>query len=265
LFNDPYAQEFVAAATPGLVKPTEQTTEGETVNIASILDAYVPIRTRFFDACLHNACQAGCRQVVLVAAGLDTRAFRLTWPSGVRLFELDLPDVFRFKERVLHALNATPACWRATVPADLREDWPAALLGAGFQPAEATVWLLEGILMYLTESERNHLLERVGDMSISGSRLALEPPGWTLPASLVSSLAYGAIDRPAMTQLKSLMVSAQTDASVVDPVAWLTGHGWNTRLYGAREQFAAYGRPLPPALETLLGAVPRWLALAERP
>jgi methyltransferase (TIGR00027 family) len=265
LFNDPYAQEFVAAATPGLVKPTEQTTEGETVNIASILDAYVPIRTRFFDACLHDACQAGCRQVVLVAAGLDTRAFRLTWPPGVCLFELDLPDVFRFKERVLHALNATPACRRATVPADLREDWPAAMLGAGFQPGEATVWLLEGILMYLTESERNHLLERVGDMSIFGSRLALEPPGWTLPASLVSSLAYGAIDRSAMTQLKSLMVTAQRDASVVDPVAWLAGHGWNARLFSAREQFAACGRPLPPALETLLSAVPRWLALAERP
>ncbi|MCL4534090.1 MAG: SAM-dependent methyltransferase [Bacteroidetes bacterium] len=268
LFDDLLAQEFVIAATPESAESPEkiasQAKEGGTINIASILDDYVPIRTRFFDDYLRDACQAGCRQVVILAAGLDTRAFRLTWPQTVHIFELDLPDVFAFKERVLSSHHAAPACRRTIVPVDLREDWPAALLDAGFQPDEATAWLLEGILMYLTENERDNLLEWVGDLSTAGSRLALEPPAWTIPASLVPSLTLGVIDQPTMARLRALTVAARSDPSVVDLIAWLAGHGWRARRYSAKDQFTAYGRTLPPAIAAVLGATPRWLATAER-
>ncbi len=268
LFDDPFAREFVLAASPEPAEPpgdtARQPSVGEAVNLASVLDEYVPIRTRFFDDYLRDAGEAGCRQVALLAAGLDTRAFRLVWPEGVRLFELDLPDVFAFKERVLASRHATPACQRHVVPVDLRGDWPAALLDAGFRPDRATVWLLEGILMYLAEDERNAVLEQVGGLSVSESRLALEPPGWTIPASLLPSLARGVIDQSALTQLRALTEAAQSDPSVRDPLAWLAGHGWKGRLHGAKEQFASYGRSLPPLVEVMLGAAPRWLATAER-
>lgn len=268
LFEDPLAEEFVIATTSHSAGSPEQTdshtTTGGTINIASILDDYVPIRTRFFDDYLRDACEAGCRQVVILAAGFDTRAFRIEWPQGVRLFELDLPDVFVFKERVLASRRATSTCWRAVVPIDLREDWPVALVDAGFRPGEATVWLLEGILMYLAENDRDSLLDRVGGLSAAGSRLALEAPAWTIPESLVPSLARGMIDQPTLARLRSLTESAQSDASVADLIAWLAGHGWRAQRFSAQEKFAMYGRTVPPAIAALLGTTPRWLTTAKR-
>jgi methyltransferase (TIGR00027 family) len=111
--------------------------------MAGVVHAAV-VRTRVFDDFLMDACVRGCRQVVLVAAGLDTRAFRLSWPAGVSLFEIDLPAVLAFKEQVLTSTDAAPRCHRVAVPADLREDWSSQLVTAGFQPATPTVLLLEG-------------------------------------------------------------------------------------------------------------------------
>jgi methyltransferase (TIGR00027 family) len=108
-----------------------------------------------------DACVSGCRQVVLVAAGLDTRAFRLSWPAGVSLFEMDLPAVLAFKEQVLTSTDAVPRCHRVAVAVDLREDWLSQLVTAGFQPATPTVWLLEGLLIYLTADEATTLLRAV--------------------------------------------------------------------------------------------------------
>src|SRR5690606_10582605 len=124
---------------------------------------------------LLSAARAGCHQVVLLAAGLDARAFRLPWPTGVRLWEADLPEVFAFKEPVLADRGATPLCERTVVPVDLREDWTRTLReDAGFDPHQPTAWLIEGLLMYLDEGERNLLLERVGALSSAGSRIELD-------------------------------------------------------------------------------------------
>jgi methyltransferase (TIGR00027 family) len=112
--------------------------------------------------------------VVILAAGLDTRAFRLTWPAGVRLFELDTPEVLTFKEQVLAERDATLACQRVAISTDLRQDWPAAVVQAGFHSGEPTAWLAEGLLMYLTQDECDQLLDRIGQLSAPGSRLAIE-------------------------------------------------------------------------------------------
>jgi methyltransferase (TIGR00027 family) len=106
------------------------------MDIRPMRDAYVAIRTRFFDDALIGACADGIRQVVTLGAGLDARAFRLPWPDGTRVFELDVPDVFDFKERVLADQDAKARCECVVVRVDLRLDWPAALHALGFRDDE---------------------------------------------------------------------------------------------------------------------------------
>ena len=137
LFDDPYAQAFVDAA-PGAFPEEPKSQEqlaalGPLASLGAVFYAHAVIRTRFFDDYLAAATAAGCRQVVLLAAGLDTRAFRLAWPQRTRVFEVDLSDVLAFKDTVLSARGAVPRCERTTVPADLREDWTAALTGGRIQ------------------------------------------------------------------------------------------------------------------------------------
>src|SRR5262249_15966239 len=144
------------------------------IDIRAARAEYVAIRTRFFDDELRAACTAGCRQVVLLAAGLDTRAFRLEWPGGPRRFALAVAGVQAVKGRWLADHGAAASWERGVVVADLREDWPATLRAAGFAPAHPTAWLAEGILMYLAEPERDALLDAIGACSAPASRLALE-------------------------------------------------------------------------------------------
>ncbi|MBW0008839.1 MAG: SAM-dependent methyltransferase, partial [Pseudonocardiales bacterium] len=137
LFSDPLAQCFVAAAGSEIPFLTAQETpppreSTPPAGIMALIGDVIVIKTRFFDEYFHRVCAAGCRQVVVLAAGLDTRAFRLDWPAGVRLFEVDLPEVLEFKEQVLITQAARPACERIVVPADLRENWPTALRNEGF-------------------------------------------------------------------------------------------------------------------------------------
>lgn len=126
LFEDPYAEAFLQAAPATF--DTEQRAAARGGDMASwgvAFWSHAVIRTRFFADYLIKAAGDGIRQLVLLAAGLDTRAFRLPWPDGVRLYELDLREVLRFKDRVLAARTAIARCERTVVPVDLREDWPA--------------------------------------------------------------------------------------------------------------------------------------------
>jgi methyltransferase (TIGR00027 family) len=265
LFFDPYARDFVGAGAPALADQAAaagaSVTGAAPVDLRGLIDAYAAIRTRFFDDYLLQASTAGIRQVAVLGAGLDTRAYRLAWPDGTQLFELDTQDVFRFKEPVLQARAAAAACQRAVVPVDLRDDWPAAIGAAGFDPGQPTAWLLEGLLMYLGEADRDLLLDRVGHLSASGSQLGLEPPGWTIPASFAPSVALGRADQSFVEQLLTLSAAARSsEVSVADPVAWLAGHGWRAQLRAAQDQFFAYGRSAP----ALFGNLRRYLATARR-
>jgi methyltransferase (TIGR00027 family) len=186
---------------------------------------------------------------------LDARAFRLDWPAGVRLFELDMPDVFDFKERVLRARGAHARCERIVVRTDLRDPgWPAALEAAGFRPAEATAWVVEGLLMYLTEEERDRLLAAIGELSATGSRLGLDHrPGFFAPPTLPGG--------------EAVHVPAESvhDLSLKQPASWLEGHGWRAEVHKAADLFRAHNRPLPPSLEAdAPGAPLAWLASAVR-
>jgi methyltransferase (TIGR00027 family) len=176
LFDDQFAGVFVSAAGDEVT---------EAVAAPPGTSEFLAIRTRFFDDQARAACTAGVRQVVLLAAGLDCRAFGLDWPAGVRLFEVDLPEVFVFKEPVLTSVGAVARCVRGVVAVDLRGPWADALTGAGFDPGVPTGWLAEGLLPYLPGVDGDRLLATVTALSAPGSQMAFD------------HLEATAVDRPA--------------------------------------------------------------------
>jgi len=250
LFDDPYAQAFVDAA-PGAFPEEPMTGEqlaalGPLASLGAVFYAHAVIRTRFFDDYLAAATAAGCRQVVLLAAGLDTRAFRLAWPQRTRVFEADLPDVLVFKDTVLDNCGAVPSCERIVVPADLREDWTAELTKARFNVTSPAAWLAEGLLLYLTAGEAAQLLTGVGELSAPASQLSFEHSPMAS-----ATLTATARQMPAMQQYTSLWKGGLGD----DAPAWLTGHGWQTRFHELAELANSYRRPVPgPARGGFLAA-----------
>jgi len=131
-------------------------------------------RTRYFDAFLTDATDAGIRQVVILASGLDARGYRLAWPAGTVVFEIDQPEVLAFKAATLAELNAAPTAEVRTVPIDLRQDWPAALRDAGFDVTKTCAWTAEGLLPFLPAEAQDRLLANITALSVDGSRLASE-------------------------------------------------------------------------------------------
>jgi methyltransferase (TIGR00027 family) len=266
LFDDPFARAFVeaaSAASPTIAQAVAQGSSDGEINQAR-RDS-VALRTRFCDDYLLAAARSGRRQVVLLAAGLDMRAFRLPWPEGVRLWELDLPELFAFKEPIVATSGATPACERTVVPADLRQDWPHALIDAGFDPDQPTAWLIEGLLMYLDEAERNLLLDRVGGLSSAGSCLALDHrPGFFSPPPVTS--ADDPSGERAAERFAAVAAAASSDPSLTAPQQWLAGHGWRATIEDPAAIFAQHGRPVPAQLRpAAAGAAHSWMATAERP
>ena len=159
LFNDPFAAAFVTAMPDAF---PDHATRSETDKlIGTRIALQVVVRTTFYDSYLLAAASAGIRQIVLLAAGLDTRAFRLPWPDGTTIFEVDLPETTAFKAEVLETAGAMPQCIRHVVVADLTADWAAALIDAGFDTAQPTAWLIEGLLVYLTHDDAARLLSTV--------------------------------------------------------------------------------------------------------
>ena len=253
LFEDPLAKAFVTAA--GSPFEEIETHISDLDSIRTWFFDYVALRTRFFDDYLLESCRAGCRQVVVLAAGLDTRAFRLPWPKGVRLFELDFPEVFAFKERVLASQRVKPACQRVIVEADLRGEWTAPLLQAGFRPGEPSAWLAEGILIYLTEEENDQLLSRIGQLSTLDSQLAFEHMRREAQELMPFRLAADA--------LAELGVSWRS--SLENPNRWLSNHRWRGQVFDSANLGELYGRPVSSYGELAKGETDiGWLVRAVR-
>ena len=186
LIDDPYAALLVeAVGLPHFVKVARGEIEAPAVAAAGpdagdplfgpdVMLHQIAVRTRFFDEFLRTAVADGIRQAVILASGLDTRAYRLDWPAGTVVFEIDQPDVIEFKTRVLAEAGASPAADRRTVGVDLRDDWPAKLRDSGFDPALPTAWIAEGLLPYLPPDAQDRLLDSIATLSGPGSALATE-------------------------------------------------------------------------------------------
>ena len=132
------------------------------------------VRTKFFDEFFLDATNAGIKQAVILASGLDARPYRLAWPAGTVVYEVDQPQVIEFKTRSLADLGAAPTAERRVVAVDLRDDWPTALRTAGFDPSQPTAWSAEGLLGYLPPEAQDRLLDTITELSAPGSRLATE-------------------------------------------------------------------------------------------
>jgi methyltransferase (TIGR00027 family) len=234
LFDDSWAVRFVQAT--GFADTVDWRSVSTLGKVYEWFIAAVPVRTKFLDDRLRATVHDGCRQVVLLGAGLDTRALRLDWPAGLRFFELDTDDVLTFKDSVLG--DDRPAhAERIEVRLDLRDDWPVALRAAGFRPEIQTMWIVEGLVQYLEAADVHTLLTRLSELSVPGSRLGvtLAPPRTgdevnpgILPISAEEYRAMWKWDSPA------------------EPAAWLADYGWQAEAFTIDECAQTYGRELPP-------------------
>ncbi|BBZ45892.1 class I SAM-dependent methyltransferase [Mycobacterium parmense] len=276
LISDPFARVFLNAVgegmwswfgAPNLPAPITEAQPDLKPRMQGMVD-YMAARTAFFDSFFLDAARAGVRQVVILAAGLDSRAWRLDWPDGVTVFELDQPRVLDFKASTLREQGAQPTCNLVSVPVDLRHDWPAALREAGFDASAPSAWSAEGLLPFLPAAAQEQLFERVQALGAAGSRIAVEAPG-------PDFLDEAALDkqRETMQQLREVMAELEPDREIPDVTDlwyfeeredvgdWLRRHGWDATVTPAEELMAGYDRRPPTGVED---AAPRTLFVSAR-
>ncbi|QUR69517.1 class I SAM-dependent methyltransferase [Mycobacterium spongiae] len=253
LIRDPYAKLLVTNADagamwelmldPSLVAKVEAI-DADTAATVQYMRNYQAVRTNFFDTYFADAVAAGIRQVVILASGLDSRAYRLPWPAGTAVYEIDQPKVLAYKSTTLAANEVAPAADRHVVPSDLRQDWPAALRDAGFDPTARTAWLAEGLLMYLPADAQDRLFTQVGSLSAPGSRIAAE----TSPLhaeerreemrarfkKVAEVLGY-----EQTVDVQELIYHDEDRAAVGD---WLNNHGWRATAQSAQDEMRRVGR-----------------------
>ena len=202
----------------------------------------IAVRTRFFDDFFTDATEAGIRQAVILASGLDTRAYRLAWPPDAVVFEIDQPQVIQFKTAVLSGLGATAAAGHRTVEIDLREDWPTALRDSGFDPAQPTAWIAEGLLIYLPPEAQDRLFDNITELSAPGSGLATEHMNIQgSPEDWVEMLDERSRRMGSNVNLADLFyLGDRTPAG-----EYLASKGWTVTIRATREAFALNGFELP--------------------
>lgn len=252
LIRDPYARVLVRGAGTGMWESfledgmQERIAEAdpEAAAVFQNMLSYQAVRTHFFDAFFADAIGAGIRQVVILASGLDSRAYRLPWPDDTVVFEIDQPKVLEYKSQTLAGAGAHPVAECRPVAIDLRQDWPAALRAAGFDAARPTAWLAEGLLMYLPAEAQDRLFEQITDLSAPGSRVSAEAvrhhdedrrtrmrERWQKMADDlgiernvdIADLTYNDVDR-------------------ADVAEWLRAHGWSATGVASTDEMRRFNR-----------------------
>ena len=205
-------------------------------------------RTRFFDDFFISAGDAGITQAVILASGLDSRAYRLSWPTGTVVYEIDQPEVMAFKTETIAELGTAPTAELRVVPIDLREDWPSALTAAGFDPTTPTAWIAEGLFGYLPPEAQDRLLDSITALSAPGSRLGVE----AVPARLgVDEAAVR--DRTKAVSQRWQQLGLELDlmdliylGDRADAATYLQEHGWQTGAQSSNDLLARNGLPTIP-------------------
>ena len=249
LIHDDFAQTLVSSAGPAwarLADPELAWLDGdEHGQRAHRLGIdYQAVRTHFFDEYFDNAVSAGIRQVVILAAGLDSRAYRLNWPPGTAVHEIDQPKVLEYKTGILERHGAVPTASRRPVPVDLRDDWPAALSATGFDRTQPTAWLAEGLLPYLPSDAQDRLFEMFTALSAPGSQVAIEVFGMNSRSNSQRWLRMR--ERLGLDVNVQALTYHEPDRS--DAIQWLTDHGWQVNAVNNRDEMARLGRPVPEDL-----------------
>jgi methyltransferase (TIGR00027 family) len=254
LINDPFAEPLVRAVgvdlfvrlVSGELDPADlqDDSDGSSGSLPRMTDN-MAVRTKFYDEFFIDATQAGIRQVVILASGLDARAYRLPWPAGTTVYEIDQPQVIEFKSRALAEMGAQPTAHRRAVAIDLRDDWPAALRAAGFDPDQPTAWSAEGLLGYLPPEAQDRLLDTLTALSAEGSRIATESMPRRDPAlrARLKEHMRTVSERWRKHGLDLDMTELIYFGDRNEAAPYLSEHGWQITGSSTRELFAANGLP----------------------
>ncbi len=256
LIRDEYADILVSSAGPAwrrLASPDLEWLgdDGHGRRAHRVACNYQAVRTHFFDEYFSAAVGGGIRQVVLLAAGLDARAYRLDWPAGTTLYEIDQPKVLAYKASTLQSHGARPKASRHAVPVDLRDDWPAALIAAGFDRRQPTAWLAEGLLPYLPIDAQNRLFQKLTALSELGSQIAVE----AFHIGSADTERRKAARRARWLRMRDrlgLDINVETltysDGERPDAAKWLACHGWQVQAADNADEMARLGRRIPEDL-----------------
>jgi methyltransferase (TIGR00027 family) len=252
LITDPFAEPLVRAVgvnfftriASGELDPAHVDDNGDFG--MQRMGAMMGVRTRFFDEFFLAAANDGIRQAVILASGLDARAYRLPWPAGTTVFEIDQAQVIEFKTETLAELGATPTADRRAVPVDLRHDWPAALRAAGYDPSKPTAWSAEGLLPFLPPDAQDRLLDNITALSPAGSQLATENvqgagDAVQTMADRMREVTDQWRDHGFDIEMTDLWYAGDRN----DVGDYLDGRGWTTSATGVAELAGAYGLSLP--------------------
>jgi len=246
LIDDPYAADLVRAVGVDFFTRLVDgeiplsTLEGDGPRFMANV---IAVRTRFFDDFFVHAGGAGIRQAVILAAGLDSRPYRLPWAAGTTVFEVDQPKVIEFKTTTMDAIGATPTADRRTVSIDLREDWPAALRRSGFDDSQPTAWSAEGLLVYLPPEAQDRLFDNITALSAPGGQLATEyhPDAGASIGERAAAMRAEWQQHGFDVNLADLFYRGER-SHVVD---YLTGHGWHVAARPRPDMFREYGTEFP--------------------
>ena len=220
LFTDPYAELLAGDEGMDILKKA----------IAASGDQpAIAVRTYFMDQKIIGALKNGIRQIVMLAAGMDTRAFRLSFPAGSKVFELDRKEVLEYKQKKLSHIQ--PQCTRLELAVDLTGDWQGKLLQAGFNRSEPTLWMVEGLIMYLKEPQVEALFEKISKMASPGdimlfdilSRTLLESPFMKSQLQFLESMGaswYFGSDEPEKFMEKFKWNAVVLQTGEVAPSRW---------------------------------------------
>src|ERR1700739_729210 len=249
LINDPYAEPLVRAVGLDLftkmidgeldLDAIENTTPER---IQAMIDG-MAVRTKYFDDYFLNATASGVRQVVILASGLDSRAFRLPWPQVPVVYEIDQPQVIEFKTTTLAGIGAEPTATRRTVPIDLRQDWPTALQAAGLDATVPTAWLAEGLLIYLPPEAQDRLFDNITALSVPGSTVATEfVPGIVdFDAERVREMSGVLREHGVCVDMASVVYAGERNRAV----DYLRAKGWDVESVTRTELFKRHGIDAP--------------------
>jgi len=253
IINDPFAAPLVRAVGLNFFirlvdgEVTASKTHEDADRDLQLETDSIAVRTRFFDDFFLNAARDGVRQAVILAAGLDARPYRLSWPNGSVVYEVDQPKVIEFKSATMSALGAAPAADRRTVSIDLRDDWPAALRRSGFDDTQPTAWSAEGLLMYLPPDAQDRLFDNITTLSAPGSRIATEYHG-TDSGDSGPTMS----ERAAQFNQRWANIGCDIDLSGLffngersNVVEYLQDRGWQASSRPRRELFTDYGLEFP--------------------
>jgi methyltransferase (TIGR00027 family) len=263
LIDDPFAEPLVRAVgvdlltrlASGELDPAElndvfdagDATDGSagSTGAMSRMADNMAVRTKFFDEFFLDATKAGIKQVVILASGLDSRAYRLAWPTQTVVYEIDQPQVIEFKTRTLADLGAEPTADRRVVAVDLRNDWPTALRTAGFDPSQPTAWSAEGLLGYLPPEAQDRLLDTITALSAPGSRIATESSSNLEPGDLekMTERMQHISERWRAHGFELDMTGLVYLGDRNEAVPYLSDRGWNLTSNSVRDLFAANGLP----------------------